>query len=202
MQNFNKLSKKQDRELVELLMGGSHEALGELYARYRKQLMYFCKQYLRNEADTEDIVHDIFLRLWEKRHSLNPELSFSGFLQTLAKNCITDKFRHFDVHARYVRNMLVNEMDSTNETEDSIIDGNYTELLNELIERLPPGQKEIFRLSRMDGRTYKEISELLQTPVENVRKQVSRASKKIKEMLPQHTDIHFQMFITILIVFL
>ena len=164
--------------------------------------MYFCKQYLRNEADTEDIVHDIFLRLWEKRHSLNPELSFSGFLQTLAKNCITDKFRHFDVHSRYVRNMFVNETDSTNETEDTIIDGNYTELLNELIESLPPGQKEIFRLNRIDGRTYKEISELLQTPVENVRKQVSRASKKIKDRLSQHTDIHLRMIITILILFL
>ena len=197
MQKFNNLPEKQDKELVELLTGGSHEALGELYARYRKQLMYYCKQYMRNEVDAEDIVQDVFLRIWERRHFLNPELSFSGFMQTLAKNCITDKFRHLDVHSRYVQNRFVNGTDLTNETEDAVIDSNYMELLNELIERLPQGQKEIFRLSRMEGLTHQEIAELLQTPAENVRKQVSRATKKMKDLLSQHTDIHFQMVITI-----
>ena len=196
MQKISELSKRQDKELVGLLMDGSHEALGELYARYRKQLMYYCKQYMRNESDAEDIVQDVFVRLWERRDSLNPELSFSGFMQTLAKNCITDKFRHIAVHARYAQNTFVNETDSTNETEELIIDNDYRELLNDLIENLPTGQKEIFRLSRIEGLTHKEISELLQTPVDNVRKQVSRASKKIKDLLSQHTDIHFQMVIT------
>jgi len=63
------ISKIQDRELVVLLIGGSQAAFGELYARYRERLIYFCKQYM-NETDAEDIVHNVFLQLWEKRHSM------------------------------------------------------------------------------------------------------------------------------------
>ena len=190
MPKISKLSEKQDRELVELLIGGSQEALGELYARYKKQLVYLCKRYLKNEADAEDIVHDIFLKLWETRHSLGTVSSFSGFINTMAQNYSVDKLRHVDVHSRFAKNMLMNGIDSTNKTEEEIIDNDYTKLLNELIESLPPMQKKVFRLSRIEGLTYKKISELLQISVENVRKHVSLASKKIKNQFEKH-DIHF-----------
>ena len=196
------LSKKQDRELVELLIGGSRDALGELYARYKKRLMYTCIQYLRDDIDAEDIVHDIFLQLWEKRHYLNPELSFLGYMQTIVQNNILKKIRHFDVHSRFSKNILTYEIDSTNETEDTIIANDYARLLDKLIERLPPKQKEIFRLSRIEGRTYKEISELLHISDENVRNQISLALKKIKDQLLKHIDIKFQIVIIILMFFL
>ena len=202
MQNINNLSKKQDKELVELLMGGSQEAFTELYTRYHDQLFYNCKRYLNDEAGVEDIVQDIFMQLWETRDSLNVTSSFSGYLYTSAKNRVLNMFRQSDIHSRFAQYILANEKESSNETEDSIIDSDYTNLLNDLIESLPAGQKEIFRLSRIEGFTYQEIAEMLQTPVENVRKQVSRASKKIKELLSHHTDIHLQLVIAISVFFL
>ena len=196
------LSEKQDKDLVELLKGGSHEALGELYTRFKKRLVCACKKYTRNEADAEDIVHDIFLQIWENRLFLNPELSFSGYVQILVQNATLKKLRRLDVHSRFARNILMNETDSTNETENTIIDNDYAELLDELIEKLPPMQKKVFRLSRLEGYTYKEISELLQMPVGNVRRYASFALEKIKDHLIQHTGIHIQMIIIILMFFL
>ena len=202
MPKFNELSEKQDRELVELLVGGSQAALGELYARYSKQLIYLCKQFLKDETDAEDIVQDIFLKLWETRHLLGAVSSFSGFAKTMTKNHAKDKLKHADVHLRFARNMLINGIDLTNETEESIIDNDYTELLNELIERLPPKQKEIFRLSRIEGFTYKEISELKQLSIENVRKHASLSTKKIEEQINQYIGIHFKTVIFLLLLFL
>ena len=201
MPKINGLSEKQDTVLLELLAGGSQEALGELYARFRERLMYFCKQYM-NESDAEDIAHDIFLQLWEKRHFMGTISSFSGYVQAMAKNCIMKKFRHFDVHSRFAGNVLINGTDSTNETEDAIIGNDYAELLDEWIENLPPKQKEVFRLSRIEELTHKEISELLHISVDNVRNHVSLALKKIKEHLEQHTDIHFKTVIILLLLFL
>ena len=202
MSKINELSEKQDRELVELLIGSSQEAFGELYIRYRKPLMYLCKKYMRTEADAEDIVHDIFLKLWKTRFFLNPDLSFSGYLQTITENYVTDKLRHLDVHLRFAKNILMNNKDSTNETEDMVINNDYTELMNELIEKLPQKQKEIFRLNRIEEHTYQEIAELLQMPVGNVRRYASLASKKIKDHLLQHQKIYIQIVIIILIYFL
>ena len=202
LQNTNELSKKQDRELVESLIGGSQEAFGEVYVRYREWLICLCKQYMRNETDAEDMVHDVFLKVWESRHSLKPELSLSGYVKTIAHNLIFNKIRNFEVHSRFVKNKLMNEIDSNNETEDLIIDNDYSELLDKLIESLSPKQKEVFLLSRKEGYTYKEIADMLNISVETVREHASLALKKIQKQLTQHTDIHFKKIITILMFFL
>jgi RNA polymerase sigma-70 factor (ECF subfamily) len=198
---YTDLSKKQDKELVELLIDGSKPAFGELYARYRKQLMYTCKQYAIDEADAEDIVNDIFLKLWETRHLLGTISYFSGYVQKMAQNYVLEKFRHVEVHSRFAGNVFLNGTDSTNETEDSIIDNDYTRLLDELIESLPLRQKEIFRLSRIEGLSYKEIAELLQISVPAVQKHTSLALQKIKKNLERHADIHFQIAKAILILY-
>ena len=199
MPNINEISKKQDRELVELFIGGSQEAFGELYARFRKPLMYSCKKYMKNETESEDIVHDVFLRLWETRHSLNPERSFAGYVQILVHNSIMYKFRQSDIHSRFIQHALMSAGNLTNETEDAVIGNDHVKLLDELIESLPPRQKEIFRLNHIEELTYKEISELLQMPIDNVRKNASLALKKIKNQVTEHTDINFQTVILIFI---
>lgn len=184
------LSEKKDCELVEYLIDNSQSAFSELYARYKDRLMRLCKRYMKDDDEAKDMVQDVFLQLWETRHLLNPELSFSGYVQTIAQNIAMDKLRHFEVHARFARNILMNGTDATNETEEEIIDKDYMQFLNELVESLPPRQKEIFRLSRIKGLTYKEISEILQISIPAVQKHASLALQKIKEHLQRHADIH------------
>ena len=202
MKKNKELSEKQDRELVELLIGGSHEALGELYTRYKDLLISFCTKNLKNKADAEDIAQDIFIQIWENRHFINPELSFSGYLQKITQNKVFYTFRQSDVHSRFVRNMLVNGENSTNETEDTIIDNDYAEFLDEIIERLPPMQQKVIRLSRVERLAYKEIAELLHISADTVKKHAALALKKIKTQISQHTDIHLQTIITLMMVFL
>ena len=201
MPDVKHLSEKSDKQLVELLKDGYQKAFEELYVRHSDHLIKLCILFLKNRTDAEDIVHDVFIQIWETRDILNPELSFSGFLNKLTQNRVLQKFRKFDIHSRFIRNLLLNRIDSTNETEDAIIDSDYTKLLNELMDGLPPQQKEIFRLNRIEGLTYQEISELLQISTENVRKHVSLALKKIRKQLLRHTDIHYQSIIGILMFF-
>jgi RNA polymerase sigma-70 factor (ECF subfamily) len=191
----------QDKEIVALFKEGSQKAFEVLYARYKRQLLYLGKRALKNETDLEDMVQDIFVQLWETRDSLNPELSFSGYVFTLMRNRILYRYRHFDVHSRFAQHILINAEDSTNETEDTIIENDFTVLLNGVIENLPPMQKEIFLLSRKEGLTYKEISEMLQISVPAIQKHVSISLKKIKEHLKLHADIHFQAIMPFLIFF-
>ena len=188
-----KLSTKQDKELVALLKEGSHQAFEELYVRYKDRLMYFCKQIMKDKNSAYDIVHDVFLQILKTHEFLNPELSFWGYLQTLAQNRILNEFKRFDVHSRFAQHIIMNGKDSNNQTENQIIDEDYTILFNNLIESLSPRQKEIFQMSRIQGLTYKEIAEQMQISVETVREHVSLALKKIKKLLVQHADIHVKL---------
>ena len=198
---MEKLSTIHDKELVALTKKGSRHAFGELYTRYYDPLLYYCRQYLNDTSGAEDTVQEIFLQLWETRDSLNVDLSFSGYVHTLTRNRILYKFRQFDIHSRYAQQILINAQEASNETEDSILDNDYAALLNEWIEKLSPKQKEVFKLSRMEGLTYQEIAELLHISVPTVQTHAYLALKKIKEFLKQHTDIHFQDVIVILILF-
>ena len=198
---MHNLSEKDDKELVALLKNGSRPAFRELYIRHKDQLFYSCKKYLKNDAATEDIVQDIFMQLWDTHESLHIASSFSGYLYTSARNRILNMYRQLDVHSRFAQHILGNEKESTNETEDSIIENDYADLLNKLIEKLPPMQKVVFRYSRIEGLTNKEIAEKLQISVENVRKHTSLAIKKLKTQLPKHTDIHFQDVVIFLLFF-
>ena len=199
--SMDKYSTMQDKELVALFKEGSQQAFVVLFARYKRQLLYLGKRSLKNETELEDMVQDIFLQLWETRDSLNPELSFSGYVYTLMRNRILYRYRNFDVHARYAQHILLNAEDSTNETEDAIIENDFSGLLNEVIESLPPMQKKIFTLSRIEGLSYKEISEILQISIPAIQKHASISLKKIKEHLRHNADIHFQAITTFLIFF-
>ena len=185
-------SESQDKELVTLLVNGSKDAYGELYVRYKTRLTHFCKRLMKDELDAEDMVHDVFLLLWKTRDTLNADLSFWGYLQTTAKNLILNKFRQINVHERFVQYTLLNEKESTNQTEDAIIDNDYEKLLDTLIEGLPPRQKEAYLLNRKQGLTYHEIAEKLQISVNTVREHISLALGKIRNQLTAHTGIHFK----------
>ena len=191
----------QDKELVSLLKGGSKKAFTQLYIRYKDQLSYFCIQKMREEMRVEDIVQDVFLQILETSDSLHPEKPFYGYLKIIAQNRILDEFKKSDVHLRYAQHTIIHENDATNQTEDQVIDNDYAKLLNELIDGLTPQQKEVIRLSRIQGLTYNEIAKLLHISLRTVQKHASLALEKIKKELMEHADVHFKTVITFLIFF-
>lgn len=67
---------KTDAELVVLLTLNDEEAFSELYVRYKSKLQYFCFHFLKVESEACDIVQEVFIRIWESRCFINPELSF------------------------------------------------------------------------------------------------------------------------------
>ena len=197
--NIGKVSNLQDSELVVLMQSDSYQAFSELYVRYYDPLHFYCQKFLNDDNEAEDVVQDIFMHLWETRSTLAITSSFSGYIYASAHNRILKMMRQFDVHLRYAQHILMNAKECTNETEDAILDNDYASLLNEMMERLSPKQKEVFRLSRMEGLTYKEIAEILHISVPAVQKHVSNVLEKIKGYLKQHALIHFKEVISLLI---
>ena len=198
---MEKLSTLQDKELVALFKKGLKQAFDVLYFRYIKKMIIFCNSLLRDESRAEDIAHDVFLQILETPDSLNPEKSFSGYLQTIARNRILNEFKRTDVHLQYAQHIITHENDATNQTEHLILDNDYAKLLNDMIDELTPQQKEVFRLSRIQGLNYNEIAELLHISLPTVKKHASLALEKIRKQLTEHADLHFKTVITFLIFF-
>ena len=196
---MDKFSTMPDKELVALFKEGLQPAFVELYVRYEKKLINFCKGFLKDGSKAEDIIQDIFLQILETPDSLNTEKSFYGYLQTIAKNRVLYEARKSNIHLRYEHHAFKHGNDVTNQTEDMILDNDYEKLLNEMIDGLTPQQKEVFRLSRLQGLTYNEIAETMHISLRTVKKHASLALEKIKNQLMEHADIHFKTIMTLLL---
>lgn len=175
-----------DIELLDLLKCGNVAAFDELYNRYWEVLFDIACKKLHDKDDAKDIVHDLFLQLWNNRTSLNVYKSFSGFLFISLKNKIIDKQRL--VISRLKKNSEIGKTQS--ELHDTVTEQlYYNELntfLNQQINLLPEKMREIYLLSREEGLSINQIADRLLLSPQTVKNQISNALKFLRKKVVQH----------------
>jgi RNA polymerase sigma-70 factor (ECF subfamily) len=172
-----------DNHLVQLLQKGNVAAFDSLFDEYSQKLYCFALKYFRNEADAEELVQDVFVKVWENRKSLKSEHSFKSYLFTIALNQIRKHYNKKAVSLRYLESLR-------HETEPAenphARDENYESVirqLNELIDQMPPRRQEIFRKSKLEGKSSKEIASELHVSPGTVDNQVSEALRFLRSRL-------------------
>ena len=152
-----RIKEKTDTELAILLTRNNEAAFSELYVRYKDKLYYFCLHLLKSKEEASDIVQEIFIRIWESRNFINPDLSFSSFLYTMARNRILNYFRDIDIDEK-VKEILATQKVTEEEAIDSkIIYTEYQVILQNAISQLPPQRRKIFNMSRIESMSHKKI---------------------------------------------
>lgn len=144
-----------EHELIIELKKGSSRAFDRLYSQYARRMFCFCLQYIKSVEETEEIVQDIFLKLWMYRNSIRNEDTISNFLFTTAKNLIINRFRkqvHSRTYEEYIRNIKDTDSTSSNLEYDDFI-----KILNSEINKLPDTQKTVVRMNKLDGLEISEI---------------------------------------------
>lgn len=183
------IREKTDPELVLLLTQDDEAAFSELYVRYKDKLRYFCLSLLKSGEEADDIVQEIFIRIWESRSFINPDLSFSSFLYTLARNRILNHFRDADIDMKVKQILALKNPTEENVIESDMIYAEYKNMLYEAIETLSPQRKKIFNMSREENLSHKEIAALLGISVNTVQEHISESLRSIKSYFLKHTDI-------------
>lgn len=194
-----RIREKTDIELVNLLTQDNEAAFSELYIRNKDKLYYFCLNLLKSKEDANDIVQEIFTRIWESRNFINPDLSFSSFLYKIARNRILNYFRSVDIDLK-VKSILAQR----DPVEEDIIESNliyteYQKILKGAIEALPPQRKKIFNMSREDNMTHKEIAAQLGISVNTVQEHISESLRFIKKHFNKHTDLSLSLLLYLII---
>lgn len=169
--------------LIRLKDGDIH-AFDELYRLYSHKLYSFVFRILKNEADSDDIIQEVFLKIWEYREKLGDYRLLNSFIFTVAYNNSISHLRKRITSAKYIeylRNLSVNETRG-----EYITDIELTELnkkAENLISHLPGRQKQIYLLHTEKGLTYSEISEKLEISKNTVGNHMVRALKYLRRNL-------------------
>ena len=195
------IKEKTDTELAILLTLNDEAAFSELYVRYKDKLYYFCLHLLKSKEEANDIVQEIFIRIWESRNFINPDLSFSSFLYTMARNRILNYFRDIDIDEK-VKEILATQKVTEEEAIDSkIIYTEYQVILQNAISQLPPQRRKIFNKSRIESMSHKEIAAELGISVNTVQEHISEALKFIKAYFSKHADMSISLLLAAFILY-
>lgn len=175
--------KRDDQSFVQLLQRGNVAAFDSLFEVYSPKLFGFALKYFKNESDAEELVQEVFVKVWENRRLLKSEFSFKSYLFTIALNQIRKHFNKKATSLRYL-DSLQNEPEFS-DIQD-IQDNNYESALqqiNLIIEQMPPRRREIFMRSKLEGKSSKEIAAELNISAGTVDNQVSEALRFIRSRL-------------------
>lgn len=187
-----------ETELIDRLQEDDSKAFNRLYRMYASELMSFCMKYMRDVQDSEEIVEDTFVALWSNRHTIKNAGTVRPWLYTTARNRITDRFRarlSSPVYTDYV------EMQEPHVNETGQSEMEYAEFerrVINLIDGLPPTQRHVIRLSKLENLSNSEISEKLGLSQQTVRNTLSMGLKKMREGLGM---IRIISILTFLIIF-
>jgi len=173
-------SKKDEKGLVINLIKGDPIAFEKIYNLYVRKVYYFALRYLRNNMEAEEMVQEVFTKIWENRKNLNPELSFSGYLLTITKNTIFNDNRKKVNHLAYCQYIVNYIQSQSRDLEREIIFQDLMVKVNQSIDNLPPKRQEIFKLSRLSGLSYKEISKKLDITEKTIETHMRLAFKDLK----------------------
>lgn len=177
-----KISILSDEELLEQLQAGSKQAFTVLYDRYWKKLFTTAANKLNNLDEAEDVVQQIFISIWNRREELEIQSSFSAYLAVAVKyrvlKCLNARFRykHF---SDITSNGAIAELsdDSTQLWLDYHDISNRVELL---VEALPEKCRLVYEMSRIEGRSHKEIAATLELSEKTIEWYITKALKFIR----------------------
>jgi RNA polymerase sigma-70 factor (ECF subfamily) len=172
-----------DYELVERLQKGDVEAFDLIYDKYSGKLYAFGLKYLRSTAEAEELVQSVFLKLWENYKNLKKESSLKSYLFTISYNNICKLFRKRNYLQKFISDSLYENSQSSSETEDGIDYQSVLDQVQQIVNKLPERQKNIFLKSRQEGKSTKEIAEEVGLSPGTIDNYLSEALKFIRSRL-------------------
>ena len=175
-----------DNNLITLLQQGDRNANKQLFIKYYSPLCEYASQYISDD-DSEELVQELMLFLWETRENLVIETSLKSYLFISTKHRCLNAIRKNQYHER-IHNQIYEKIKDQFEDPDYYFVNELTENIQKAIENLPETYRETFAMSRFGEKTNVQIAEKLGISVKTVEYRISQALKilrfKLKDYLP------------------
>jgi len=167
--------------LINQLQQGSEQAFTQLYDKFSKQLYRNILGLVKDVDIAQELLQDLFLKIWESREHINPEKSFKSFLYKVAENLVYAHFRKIAKDNRIIARLVISSVEFDTNAEDAIITKENHYLLKKAIEHLSPQRKHIYTLCKLEGKSYEEVSSELGISVSTISDHIVKANKAVKK---------------------
>jgi RNA polymerase sigma-70 factor (ECF subfamily) len=175
----------RDTEIIRRIRNGDTGQFESLFRSSYVSLVRYAKTLIKDHDNAEEIVQDLFFKLWQDREKLNIESSLNGYLFRSVHNRCLHHIEHARVVERHAEEVSYRQTESQESPSDIL---NYKELQEKvarILEKLPDRCGKIFTMSRFEGLKYTEIAEKLSVSIKTVEANMGRALKEFRKELTQ-----------------
>ncbi|SMD03836.1 RNA polymerase sigma factor [Pedobacter nyackensis] len=172
-----------DEELFTLIKEGNHGAYTQIFDRFYVVLYLHALKILQDEDEAKDVVQELFENIWTKRDFLSLNGTVSSYLYACTRNLVLNQIAHKKVKGRYLDSLEVFMGQETYLTDFYVREKELKRIIEKEIASLPQKMGEIFKLSRTEYLSHKEIASKLKLSELTVKTQVKRALKILKPKL-------------------
>lgn len=170
------------------------EAFEDIFINYYESLYGYAFSILKNDLFAEEIVSDVFYRLWLKKDKLKIDTSLAGYLYKSVYNACMDNIRHNKIKQMFKRHVLHQSTETTFNASNDINAKDFEKNLRNALLQLPEQCRTVFQLNRMEELSYNDIAKCLSISVKTVEAHMSKALRRLRVSMAE--------FLTLLIVLL
>ncbi|NRF41004.1 RNA polymerase sigma factor [Pedobacter foliorum] len=169
-----------DLALLDLLKEDSDDAFNEIYARYWDLVYAIACKKLNNRDEAKDVVHDLFMLIWIKRHSIRITTTFIGYIYIILKNKLTDLNRRQTLRIKHDDEAVKTHSFAENDVFEQLVSKDLAHQLQLEIQDMPIGMRQVFLMSREEQLSVNEIADKLSISSQTVKNQITSALKRLR----------------------
>ncbi len=170
-----------DENLLRKVTEGDEAAFAKLYNYYKTPALRFANSLLKDTEEAENLVQDVFLKIWMRREQIKPDYNFNSYLFTCLRNMAFDYFKKLEkselLRTQYMEAMMLVSDEEREEKELRI------NLVQQAVESLSVKRKQILKLNIEEGKSYQEIAEFLRISKNTVKNQLVKAKQVLREQM-------------------
>lgn len=186
-------------DIFELIKNSDRKAYEQLFKMYYTPLVSFARNIIRDTDAAEDLVQEVFVKIWERKHTIDIKTSVKAYLYMAVKNHCLNKLKAEQRNAFLNDEMADDARVATNNTEEYANTIELSKHIDNALSLLPPKCAAIFKMSRFEDKTYKEIAESLELSVKTVENQMGKALSILRGALSPYLS---QMYLWLTIFFI
>lgn len=170
------------------LQQGDREAFDVVFYTFEPRIFSFALKLTHHQEDARELVQEVFLKVWEKRESIDAQANFEGFLFTMAKNLIYNRARHRVYEMKYREEIRMGSNLAESVTEQMLEASELEDIIEAACKKLPPVRREVFMMSRHQGLSHSEIANKMDTSTSNIKNHIFKALVFLKEQI-RHQNV-------------
>lgn len=173
-----------DRQLIESWRMGNEKAFEQLFQKYFSRLYRYSLKYVSDKSASEEIVMDVMFKVWQKKDTINPNLSFSSYIFKSIANKLIDHMRK-----QKVKTMFLDETFSipchSFIADNRLLQKEMDIIYNRGVDKLSPQKKKVFLMSRLEGNSYQKIATRLSLSRNTVENHMVASLRQLKKYVKE-----------------